>query len=477
MRRVVWIYAMAGLSWALAFLLPFSSVPDDRVPQPEDDSAAFHSQLRPITMLRYGNSVLDVQARLNRGHLNPEQDGALYLDLEIRGLGDPTGGKLTTLLLIDRSGSMAGDKIQAARQSAERLLYQLADGDRIGIVSYGSDVNVDLPLTTIDPLSRSVARRTLARIEEGGGTHLEGGLAAAFRMLAAEDLRGRIGRVLLISDGRPTEGSRESARYQKWADDFRSLGVSLCTIGVGRDYDADLLATLAERSGGRFHDLRDASRLSRVLQDEIRHANHIVAHQVSLRLPEPLRAWAHPALFRKSSAQQNEANGIWVGDIAAGETRHILLRVEIPASLRTTRAAVSFSAPELVYRRPARQVEESLSHPNAAFLLTPSPGFSFEQDSGQRAVEAQVTKMMYSERLLEAMRQIERGEVQQAVGTLEKQAKQLDTRAQQTESALLRRESASLRRVLDSLGADGDTGKLLPDLTKHQRAHAMELRR
>lgn len=477
MRQTRWIYGVAGLSWALAFLVPFPS--PSVVPPPATESAptSLSNDLLPITTLHYGNEVVEVEARLNRGHLSADADAPLFMDLELKGLGDAAGGKLTTLLLLDRSGSMAGDKIEAARQSAERLLYQLEDGDRFGIVSYGSEVNVDLPLTTIDPLSRSVARRTLQRLEEGGGTHLEGGLATAFRLLSGEDLRQRIGRILLISDGRPTEGSKDIARFQKWAHDFRSLGVSISTIGVGCDYDAELLAALAEGSSGRFHDLRDASRLGRVLQDEIRHANHIVARQVYLRFPEPLRTWAKPALADQRAEKRHGPHDIWVGDIAAGETRHVLMQIEIPQTIRATKTAVSFAAPELVYRRPARQVDESLSHASAAFLLTPSADFSYERDVSQKKVEAQATQMLYSQRLVEAMRQLEQGQMLDARRTLENEVHHLQTLGQQTQNPQLQDESAALRRVLNELNEDAGTGSALPGLTKQQREHAMKLRR
>lgn len=481
MRKVRWIYGLAFMSWALAFWLPARVPPAPEPPPAATAAVAATVAAAPITALRYGNEWVEVQARLNRGHFSHTVDDGstdpLYMEIQLRGLGEAPRNKLTTVLLIDRSGSMAGEKINAARLSAERLLYRLEDGDRFGIVSYGSDAGIDLPLTTLDPLSRNVARRTLQRLEEGGGTHLEGGLATAFRLFASEDLQGRIGRVLLISDGRPTEGSRQHSVLGKWARDFRSLGVSVSTVGVGLDYDADLLERLASDSGGRFHALREVSELGPVLQNEVHRADQIVARNVAFRLPAPFADWVKPLALDVRPEPQPDTNIVWLGDLAAGETRHLVLRIELPTDSHALANAISFPAPELVYRNPVHTVDETLTHPSEAFLLFRSSAMSLEVNEAWQAVATRAATVRYGVGLAEAMRQLERGSTADAERALRELSKELERSIAQTDAHVLRQEWSSLQRLMHALAAPSNSAADLQDLAKQQRAHALELRR
>ena len=90
-------------------------------------------------------------------------------------------------LVIDRSGSMAGRKLQNAREAATRLVSRLQEGDRIAIVTYGSDVTVLVPSTEITAESRTRILSAISTIVDRGGTFLSGGLERARDVVLRHD--------------------------------------------------------------------------------------------------------------------------------------------------------------------------------------------------------------------------------------------------------------------------------------------------
>src|SRR4051812_20542030 len=152
MQRTAVVYGLALSTLVGAFFLaPRLRAPDPvpvPVPTPTPASA------EPVTDLVYNDGVIEAHARLDRGYLLTHGTEPVWMDVAVKANGVQTRAPLTTVLVIDRSGSMAGDKIDAARMAAERFVNGLKDGDAVGIITFGTDVTVELPVTVIDNASR-----------------------------------------------------------------------------------------------------------------------------------------------------------------------------------------------------------------------------------------------------------------------------------------------------------------------------------
>ena len=139
--------------------------------------------------------------------------------------------------MAEQAGSAR--KIDSARNAAGRFLELLDPADRAAVLTFDRDVHWLAPLTG----DHAALRAALEAIEVGAGTRIDLALAAAAEHLMSRDGRGNRGAVILLTDGRPDEGTGSSALER--AAELRGMDVVLYTIGLGADVDADLLERLA----------------------------------------------------------------------------------------------------------------------------------------------------------------------------------------------------------------------------------------
>ena len=153
------------------------------------------------------------------------------------------------VLVLDRSGSMAGQKIEEARIGADWWPDAAAIGERLGVVSFGSSATANFPLRTIGgPPDRAAARAAISGITAGGSTSIGDGLRIALNQILAAGPRAATQVAVLVSDGFQNSGENPSAVVP----DLVTNGVRVYTIGVGPDIDIPLLTNIANSTGGSF---------------------------------------------------------------------------------------------------------------------------------------------------------------------------------------------------------------------------------
>ena len=148
-------------------------------------------------------------------------------------------------LVLDRSGSMAGPKLETTRKATAKLIRSLKPEDRVAMVVYDDHVNV---LTDLAEPNRQVAS-LVEEIFPGGSTNLYGG------WVQGAELVGSKGNVVLLSDGLANAGmfvDAENLQSQAYYAHAKN-GVTTSTIGVGDDYDEALMAGMANGGGGNHY--------------------------------------------------------------------------------------------------------------------------------------------------------------------------------------------------------------------------------
>ncbi len=479
MQRTAVIYGLALSTLVGAFLL----APRLMAPPTPPTPVAAPKSAAPITKLVYGDGTLEVTASLDRGYLaaNAAAGGSLepvWMDVAIKAAGVQTRAPLAAVLVIDRSGSMAGDKIDDARQAAERFVQGMVDGDMLAIVTYGSDVTVDLPFVTLDGASKTRALGIVRRIEEGGGTNVDGGLMAAKSQLAAADtsgaLGGKVARVVLVSDGRPTEGDRRTATLVGHTAALRGQGVTTSTIGLGLDYNEDLMESLAVDGGGRYHYLKTGAQMAQVMDAELQHGRNVVASNVKLHLPRALAAGLRVVAAPGSKDQgQSDKLVVDVGDLAAGEERHVLIKVEA-----TNASDVGFAAPELLYTKAGQTAQSLVAHRADAFRLLPTTDLAMLNASRNDDVRIRVLQIEASLTLTSSMNAWSNGDRDMARNQLQKAKGEVEAAARRTGNAMLMREAKNMDDVLMSVdAAPAPASAAGMDVVKAQKARAFDLRR
>jgi len=306
-----------------------------RVAARTDDAPAGRSGGPGVTLATASDGLLDLEARLDRTSVLAGGDGLVRVELVLRAHGVATErARVPTdlVVVLDRSGSMQGGALASAQAAVRELVAGLAPGDRFALVSYASNVRVDVPLEAAGPAARERWLARVSGLRANGGTHMASGLDRAHALLAHATRAGRAPRVILLSDGHANQGDHSLDGLRGRAHRAVEAEYVLSAVGLGHGFDEALMSALADAGTGNFYYLPDpgrASRLTGVFADEFAAARESVARAVSVHLaPQPGVRVASAAGYPLS----HEAGGVRFhpGDLFAGQERRIWLTLHAP---------------------------------------------------------------------------------------------------------------------------------------------------
>ena len=154
----------------------------------------------------------------------------------------------TVVFVVDRSGSMSGEKIEQAKNAAKFVLNNLRDGDLFNIVAYDSEISTFKPeLQKFDDDARAAAIGFVDGLYAGGSTDINGALKRALGMLADNK---RPTYVLFLTDGLPTTGETGEAAIVQNSEEANDVRARVFAFGVGYDVNSRLLDRLARTNFG-----------------------------------------------------------------------------------------------------------------------------------------------------------------------------------------------------------------------------------
>jgi len=186
------------------------------------------------------------------------------------------------VVVLDQSGSMAGEKIVDARAAIRQLISALGPEDRFALVSYSVGAQTAIPLSAVGDSTRERWRAIVDRISTGGGTNLSSGLDLGLGIVDGSRVGGRIPRVILISDGLANQGDTSRSGLRMRARRAALGEYTLTTIGVGDDFDEQLLATLADAGTGNYYYIQSGTDLAKIFSDEFETARESVARGLAV---------------------------------------------------------------------------------------------------------------------------------------------------------------------------------------------------
>jgi Ca-activated chloride channel homolog len=315
-----------------------------------------NSQLDPVVA---SDGSLTMKARLSHPYVGTgRQDVFLTIDLVAKEVPGAARAPLNLALVIDRSGSMSGFKLNQAKLASKQLVSQLRAVDRLSIVHYGSDVK-----SMAGQYATEEGKRAMLSYIEGifddGGTNIGAGVSTGRDLILASKSDFKVNRVVLISDGQPTEGMTDTAGLTELVRETRAQGISLSSIGVGSDFNEDLMQAMAEVGAGAYAYLNDASQLATIFQKDLNQAATQVASNVSLELDLPAGVELGEVLGYRTDLSGRTVR-IFLPDFAAGQVERLVARVSVaPGSPGST---LDVAGIDLGYRdllRDAKVVSEA----------------------------------------------------------------------------------------------------------------------
>jgi Ca-activated chloride channel homolog len=229
--------------------------------------------------------ALALKSALERTSLSPN-GGTFHLRVALKSadIKPKTQPHLSVHLVLDTSGSMAGDFIANAKKAAESVVDKLKPTDDFSLATFSSEAQL---LVKDGPIgSRKEAIKKIIRgIKEGGGTNIGAGLQLAYNECKTKSIPKDAARVvLLLSDGRANSGIIDRKSLSKLALDAFQDGIQTSTFGLGSDYDGPLMSSIANDGAGGYYYLRDSTQISSALDTEMKKRLDPIATVVEVRV-------------------------------------------------------------------------------------------------------------------------------------------------------------------------------------------------
>ncbi len=307
-----------------------------------------------------GSPRITMDARLSCPYMSTH-GGTTYLQISLATseAGRPERRPMNVAVVLDRSGSMAdAGKIEFARQALLRLIDQLEHQDIFSLVIY--DDVVEVPYLACRVESKAELRRLVDRIYPRGSTNLGGGMMEGFRQVERNLTREYVNRVILLSDGLANQGITNPHELNRIAREFRMRSISLTTIGVGAEYNENMMVGLSEAGGGNYYFIESPRNLASIMSGEMNTLSSVVAQNASIEL-----TLGHDVSVRDVIGCEHHPEGekyvIPVGDIYANEQREFTVELLIPEGAGTVTVASGVLRYESELIRPARYPAFSVS--------------------------------------------------------------------------------------------------------------------
>ena len=187
-------------------------------------------------------------------------------------------------LVLDRSGSMAGTKIDMARRAVTHAIQLLRPEDHFGVVMYDHEVVTMVDRSSATAETKAFALGSVSMIDARGSTNLCAGWLRGAGLARPRPERSAVSRVLLLTDGLANQGVIDPETLVRNARQLRSEGVTTSTFGVGADFDEELLSRIATEGGGHFYFIEHPQQIPDFLTSEMGETLEVVAYEAELIL-------------------------------------------------------------------------------------------------------------------------------------------------------------------------------------------------
>lgn len=269
---------------------------------------------------------------------------SMYLEMRLTAddKAPVTRSPIAMALVVDTSGSMAGQKIQDAKRAALSLLDEMRPEDSVVLVRYATNAQVVIPLSRVSDV-RERARDQISGMTASGNTDIANALRVAGAQLDAWG-KGRPERIVLVTDGRDTSGAPRDTG-SRVARNLAGSGVTVSALGIGADYDADYLSNMADVGRGNYEFLSDSSALARFLSKELVETGRTAVQDALARIELPANVRVRDVWGANSDSSDGTLR-LSFGSLFAGDERRAIVSLDVDTatagSWMTLRASVSW---------------------------------------------------------------------------------------------------------------------------------------
>ncbi len=269
-------------------------------------------------------------AKLSHPYVHKGSNGDVLVNFQIKGqeIKSSERAPVNLVLVIDRSGSMSeAGKLEYAKEAAKRIISGLGSGDRIGIVVYSTEVDLLYPIQFLK--DKQSATSVVDSLHPTDSTNLSGGLTAGIDQLKSLKRDGYINRVILLSDGLANVGITDIGQLSRVASQAAENGIHITTMGLGLNYDENLMMNLAQYGAGNYYFIESPNQLASIFEKEFGQILATVAKDTVIYLSlapgvQLKEVYGYTNKLEDGKVQIN------LGDIFSGLERNILIKLNAP---------------------------------------------------------------------------------------------------------------------------------------------------
>ncbi|MBT7300563.1 MAG: VWA domain-containing protein [Victivallales bacterium] len=397
------------------------------------------------------NRIVVCRAELEKPVLPAGESIRTVVKITLDAARVPTDKKrppINLAVVLDRSGSMSGSKIEHAKKAAIAALRRLDEGDIFSLIAYNNGVETVIPAQAADDADGM--ERRIRKISSGGGTNLFGGVNQG-----ASELRKHLSdrrytpRIILLSDGLANVGPSSPDELGRLGAALVKEGISVTTVGVGNDYNEDLMTQLSQKSDGNTYFVENSNDLPRIFAAELGDVLNVVARKVTIEIDcpagiRPIRIIGRDGRLRGQRAE------IFMNQLYGGQSKYVLLEVEVPAT--AAEQTRQLASARCVYRNALSDLAaESRSSVSARFSGSKRAVIDNVNLDVQTELGANYNAMLVNE----VVDLADKGKTKEAVVQLRKRSAQLSQQALLYNNGLLEAQSIDLKKRAAKLEKEG----------------------
>jgi Mg-chelatase subunit ChlD len=237
--------------------------------------------------------------------------------------------------VIDKSGSMAGSKMNLLKETLKFLVEQLKEEDQLALVGFDTQVDTHLPFTKMTSDNKKKTQEIIAALKAGSQTNLSGGLFEGFELIKRRTQPRDVASLLLFTDGLANQGITTSPEIIKGVDKYmKTIGkpVSLFSFGFGADHDSNMLRSISESGSGLYYYLERSDEIPQSFADCLGGLLSVVAQNIKLKIETVDNGVQIKALHsvQKKISESPNCIEINLGDLYSEEQRDVVLEVTLP---------------------------------------------------------------------------------------------------------------------------------------------------
>ncbi len=214
---------------------------------------------------------------------------ALFVHLGMTSNIKPEEFRRATLQLtvvIDKSGSMEGESMNAVKHALRQLVARLGPDDELMLVQFNDEAELLLPATRVS--DRAAIGKAIDMLTADGGTDIESGLALGFKGLAALPAReGTAKRLMLFTDAMPNVGRTDSGSFRQLTERYAAQGIGFTAFGVGTDFGQQLIYHITQLRGCNFFYLESPEKIAKVFDTEFDYLVTPLVYDLDVRIATP----------------------------------------------------------------------------------------------------------------------------------------------------------------------------------------------